>query len=483
MAATEHTHLLQHPARGKASPWRFILLVAGAAVGGIAVAVFYSIQSSVTTILHATPSGVNKSYCDPSVHHEFGYIKLPHKVNDHYFYSFFESRNDPANDPLVLWLEGGPGSSSTWTLFNMNGPCFIGDDLNSTVPNPHSWTNHANVIWLDQPTGVGFSYGDAQDDDQTEDDVGRNVFEFLRGWLKAHPSYASRPFFVTGQSYGGHYVPAVAHYIVTHQVDLIGINLHGIVIGNGWMDATIQCPTAVDMVASVANQYNISLVSDAEMVQMKQNVELVDAACRACDATHDERTCKTVLAMWEGKLVQPMVTNPPRSVYDVREVCAPICNDHGMAKTGLYLNMPSIQAQLGVKKPYTWNNGTVAMEFSADTAMSVTHFFPPILASGVRVLLYAGDADLMCNWIGIEVWTRALEWPGHAAYNAAPVNDLIVGGEKAGHVQSAANLTFVRVFNSGHGVPVDQPVVGLALIDRFFQNLNVDDAQEKQVEQ
>ncbi|RLO11345.1 hypothetical protein DYB28_011563 [Aphanomyces astaci] len=435
----------------------------------------------IAACIAGSTSQVEPPFCDPNTRHEFGYIKLPHKTNDQYFYSFFESRNDPATDPLVLWLEGGPGSSSTWTLFNVNGPCFIGDDVNSTEPNPHSWTNRANVIWLDQPTGVGFSQGDFQDDDHNEGDVGRNVYEFLQGWLKEHPTFQSRPFFLTGQSYGGHYVPAAAHYIVTRQsatnqtTNTIPINLQGIAIGNGFTDTPVQLPMIVDMVESVKDQYNITLASPAELSQMRRYALVVAHLIEQCQLPNETTSCLDALEMWGERLLAPMTTNPSRNPYDIRQVCDPNCTDYGMAKTGVYLNQPWIQARLGVNKSYSWNNATVAMAFIGDGGKSAVQYMPAVLESGVRVLLYVGDADLMCDYKGNDAWSKALKWSGQAAYNAAEVQDLVVHGNIAGQVRSAGNLAFVRVFNSGHGVPVDQPVVGLALIDRFFNRLALND--------
>ena len=74
------------------------------------------------------------------------------------FYWFFASRNDPENDPFVLWLGGGPGFSSIISATFENGPCIVGVDSNSTMLNPYSWNNNANIIYLDSPVMTGFSY-------------------------------------------------------------------------------------------------------------------------------------------------------------------------------------------------------------------------------------------------------------------------------------------------------------------------------------
>ncbi|EGZ26012.1 hypothetical protein PHYSODRAFT_487704 [Phytophthora sojae] len=193
---------------------------------------------------------------------EAGYIKLANKQDDHYFYWFFESRGSPATDPLVLWLSGGPGGSSMFALLVENGPCTIQPDL-STKLNPYSWNNNTNVIWLDQLAGVGFSFGSPADKDYNETNVGENIYWFLQGFMEKHPQYRGREFFVTGESYGGHYVPAAAHYIWPRnkaEDDTPAINLQGLAIGNGLTNELIQYAHNQDM---NHNRYNISLLTDA----------------------------------------------------------------------------------------------------------------------------------------------------------------------------------------------------------------------------
>ncbi|POM80035.1 Serine protease family S10, partial [Phytophthora palmivora] len=177
---------------------------------------------------------------------EAGYIKLPNKNDDQYFYWFFETKYNASTAPLVIWLTGGPGGSSLLALFNENGPCRIQPDLTTKV-HPYSWTYEANMIWLDQPTSVGFSYSSGDDHDYNEKDVGENLYWFLQGFIEKHqhPEFEGRENFLTGESYGGHYVPGAAHYIweqnKKNEPSVVrNINLQGIAIGNGWTNPVVQ---------------------------------------------------------------------------------------------------------------------------------------------------------------------------------------------------------------------------------------------------
>lgn len=115
---------------------------------------------------------------------------------------------------------------------------------NGTVPNPFSWNSNANILWVDQPVGVGFSYGDKEDYIDDEDGVGEDLYQFLQAFLQGNPDLQGRPFYIFGESYGGHYAPAAGFRVFEgNQRPARGdvhINLQGIGIGNGLTDPSVQ---------------------------------------------------------------------------------------------------------------------------------------------------------------------------------------------------------------------------------------------------
>jgi cathepsin A (carboxypeptidase C) len=122
----------------------------------------------------------------------------------HLFFWYFESRTAPRDDPLVLWLTGGPGSSSMIALFGELGPCIINAHANDTTYNKYGWNKHANVLFVDQPAGVGFSYRDkAEPVPSNSFDAAEDLHIFLQIFVsKAFPELKGRPFHISGESYG-----------------------------------------------------------------------------------------------------------------------------------------------------------------------------------------------------------------------------------------------------------------------------------------
>ena len=159
--------------------------------------------------------------------------------DDDIFYWMFQSRESFETDPLVLWLTGGPGCASEVALFYENGPYQFNED-STLKSNPYSWNAVSNLLYVDQPIGTGFSKGGVHDA-RSETEVAEDMAQMLRGFLVQNPEFEGRDFYITGESYAGHYVPAISHYLVNEASD-VNLNLKGIAIGNGLTDPYEQYP-------------------------------------------------------------------------------------------------------------------------------------------------------------------------------------------------------------------------------------------------
>lgn len=132
------------------------------------------------------------------------------------FYWFAESRNDPANDPIIVSIAGGPGSSSIAALLAATGPCTLRRDSPVTEPNPRAINNYASLLTIDQPAGAGLSplapgaIAPSADEDGAED-----FQTFLNVFFKdVFPSKAHLPIHFLSGSYGGHFSPTYLHHIL-----------------------------------------------------------------------------------------------------------------------------------------------------------------------------------------------------------------------------------------------------------------------------
>lgn len=160
-----------------------------------------------------------------------GYFTVDKTFNSNLFFWFFPAASNYSEVPVILWLQGGPGASSLYGLFSENGPFSIEDG--KVVLRKESWTKTHSVLYIDNPVGSGFSFtngGYAQN----ETKVGEDLYQALKQFFLMFPELQKNAFFVTGESYAGKYVPALAHTISkhNHKTDL-KINLEGLAIGNG----------------------------------------------------------------------------------------------------------------------------------------------------------------------------------------------------------------------------------------------------------
>mmetsp|Transcript_13768 Transcript_13768/g.15341 ORF Transcript_13768/g.15341 Transcript_13768/m.15341 type:complete len:570 (+) Transcript_13768:63-1772(+) len=430
-------------------------------------------------------SGSNEGeFCDSSSKSISGYLdvkgsKYDESGDKHLFFWMFEKRanekeeevDDDEEIPFVVWLTGGPGCSSTLALLSENGPCSVNLNGKETSVNPYSWTEAAHVLWIDQPAGVGFSYGD--ENDSGEEMVGEDAYYFFQAFFKSHPEYANSPLYIIGESYAGHYVPAISHRIWKGNQSpcekCVPLALAGLAIGNGLTAPEEQYKWYPEMVWN--NSHGIKVVDESVYDAMKEAVPACTALidkCESGDSTIDNFACQAAFVTCNIALTSPYQAtglNP----YDIRKKCEvpPLCYDFSHVKD--WLNLESTKKALNVDEnhSHSWEacNFGINGKFHVDWMKDFSHYVGDLLDAGFPTLVYAGDVDFICNYLGNEAWTKAFDWTGKADFNKADVHNWEDG---AGLARTSSGLTFLQVVDAGHMVPSDQPEISLTMLKTFL---------------
>ncbi|KAF7248921.1 hypothetical protein EG68_09277 [Paragonimus skrjabini miyazakii] len=176
---------------------------------------------------------------EPSFRQYSGFLEgATPNVQLHYW--LVEAVGNHSEAPLFLWLNGGPGCSSLFGHLYENGP-FIVKTGPKLVPNPYSWNLLGNMLYLESPAGVGFSYAKDGNTSASDDTTSLHNYHALLHFLKKFPAYKNRAFYITGESYAGVYVPTLALRLLNDGTDL---DLRGLFVGNPAVDIlNLDCST------------------------------------------------------------------------------------------------------------------------------------------------------------------------------------------------------------------------------------------------
>ncbi|KAL8995026.1 MAG: hypothetical protein Q9169_005174 [Polycauliona sp. 2 TL-2023] len=409
---------------------------------------------------------------DPGVKQYSGY--LDDEENDkHLFYWFFESRSDPKNDPVVLWINGGPGCSSLTGLFLELGPASIDKKL-KIHSNPYSWNSNASVIFLDQPVNTGFSYSGSSVSNTIA--AGKDVYALLTLFFTQFPEYAHQDFHIAGESYAGHYIPVFTSQILAFKKR--NINLKSVMIGNGLTDGLTQYDYYRPMACGGGAWP--AVLDESECQSMDNALPRCKSLIESCYSSGSVWSCVPATVYCNNAIIGPYQRSG-QNPYDVRHKCTSpdsLCYEQ-LGWITKYLNQPHVIEALGAETDgYDSCNFDVNRNFLfAGDWMQPFHRLVPGILEQIPVLIYAGDADFICNALGNHAWTEALEWPGQKAFRSVPLDDLALTadyspelkeGTKIGQVKSSGNFTFMSLHAAGHMVPLDQPEASLEFFNRWI---------------
>ncbi|KAJ6526334.1 serine carboxypeptidase [Mycena capillaripes] len=377
----------------------------------------------------------NSGICEttPGVFQASGYGDLT--STESIFFWYFAARNNAANAPLTQWFNGGPGSSSMIGLLQEHGPCRIANNSESVTLNPFSWNTNSNILYIDQPVGVGFSYG--TESVGTSQEAAADVWTFLQIFLEdsRFSNLASQNIAIWTESYGGHYGPAFAAYflsqnaaIAAHTLNGITLNLKTLGIGDGGChDQIITCN-------------NGGSNADCDGAQEFCNFFILEPLSGSFD----------VYYILSGS-VDPY---PP----DISSYLA------------------SIQTKIGAEVTWKQTNDDVYDNFAAagDWMRSSLPVLESVINSGVRVTIYVGDADYIVNFMGVEAMIASMNTTFSAQFNQQVFAPYKVNGLLAGQFKTAGTFSYVRIYGAGHEVPAYKNgtlQVGQAAFQLFTQTM------------
>ncbi|THU54976.1 hypothetical protein C4D60_Mb11t01720 [Musa balbisiana] len=402
--------------------------------------------------------------------HRAGYYSLPHTHDARMFYLFFKSRNSN-KDPIVIWLTGGPGCSSELAVFYENGPFSIADNM-SLVWNQFGWDQASNLIYVDQPTGTGFSYSsDKRDLRHNEKGVSDDLYDFLQAFFAEHSEYAENDFYITGESYAGHYIPAFASRVHQGNKDKEGIhiNLKGFAIGNGLTDPAIQYKAYTDYAL------DMGIIKESDYKRINKIYPTCELAIKLC-GTSGTVSCLASYLVCNTIFSSIMRIAGNANYYDIRKQCeGSLCYDFSNMEK--FLNLKSVRETLGVGDiEFVSCSPTVYEAMLTDWMRNLEVGIPALLEDGIQLLVYAGEYDLICNWLGNSRWVHAMEWSGQSGFVSSSEIPFLVDGVEAGLLKTHGSLSFLKVHDAGHMVPMDQPKAALEMLKRWTQGKLAEDS-------
>ncbi|KAL9373571.1 hypothetical protein Peur_033191 [Populus x canadensis] len=426
-----------------------------------------------------------------------GYVTVDENQDRALFYYFVEAESDPASRPLVLWLNGGPGCSSVGAgAFSENGP-FRPSGGESLVRNDYSWNKEANMLFLESPAGVGFSYSANQSFYNLVNDTitAQDNFVFLQNWFLKFPEYKNRDLFITGESYAGHYIPQLAYLIVKSGLKF---NLKGIALGNPllefgtdfnsegdfyWSHGLISNPT-YELLSAVCNTSQLwrerlgaSLSASCLEVVDQLNAEIPDVI-----DTYDV-TGNVCLSSGESETLLGVHNHPlsPRfqsfsSDQSLQDALSQPKSGENIDlcvgdKTFLYLNRKDVQETLHAKLVGTpqWTLCSRVTHYDLrNLEIPTIDVVGSLVRSGIRVLVYSGDQDSVIPFTGsrtlVECMAKKLGLNATVPYTAWSE-----GKQVGGWTQVYDDiLTFTTTRGGSQMTPFSSPARSLALFAAFL---------------
>ncbi|XP_066482554.1 lysosomal protective protein [Tiliqua scincoides] len=434
----------------------------------------------------------------PAFRQYSGYLHVDGDRHLHYW--FVEAQSSPAEQPLVLWLNGGPGCSSVAGLLTEHGPFTTQPGGASLEYNDYAWNKLANILYLESPVGVGYSYSESQDYQTNDTEVARVNYLALKEFLRLFPEHSKKDLFLTGESYGGIYIPTLAQWVMQDS----SLNLKGLAVGNGLSSYETNDNSLVYFA------YYHGLLGSRLWTDLQTSC-CSDGKCNF----HDNANLNCTLAMEE---VIRIVDESGLNIYNLYALCAGGVPGHYRYDNGMLvthdlgnnfirhpirysLRQNLLELQGGKKKvrldppcinttaPTTYMNDPQVRNalHIVDNApewqmcsFAVSHGYKRLYTKmndqylkllstmKYRILLYNGDVDMACNFLGDEWFVESLGQKVEVSRRPWTYSDENGQQQIGGFVKEFSNIAFLTVKGAGHMVPADQPRAAFNMFERFI---------------
>lgn len=438
------------------------------------------------------PSKIYSGYLDSTPPGELKYTM-------HMHYIFFESERDPANDPVLVWSNGGPGAGSEFGLFTELGPLGLSDaslktasynasGIPSLFKNDFAWTKVANVLMYDAPPPVGFSYcndnvdGDGYSCGDWDDyRTAKAVHTFIENWMQAYPEYASHDLYLSGESYAGVYIPMLAREILEDPSSKTKDHLKGMAIGDGCVGYEVLCGANTGPFFDIEFLHGHGQVSDklygetmrvCGLQQLQRGItdskcqKLVDDLMASVGGFYDYN-------LYDECGAENVLLNQQDRRYWSHVPVGGALNDYPCGGVGAmlkWLNTSAVQSALHIPvgaKFFLTDNG-VGFNYSI-TEPNLMPFYDRVIHNKeMRVLIYNGDTDPGINSFVSQNWTVAMGFKETEAWRPWTLD----GKQRVGGyvTRYEGNFDFLTIRGSGHMVPEYKPAAALEFITRFLNN-------------
>ncbi|XP_019199832.1 PREDICTED: serine carboxypeptidase-like 45 isoform X1 [Ipomoea nil] len=411
--------------------------------------------------------------------HYSGYVTIDEEEEHQraLFYYFVEAEVDPSSKPLVLWLNGGPGCSSLGVgAFSENGP--FRPSGNVLVKNEYSWNTEANMLYLESPIGVGFSYSTNSSSYEGINDniTAMDNLVFLQKWYLKFPQYRNTSLFIAGESYAGHYVPQLAQMLLQSNEKEKLFNLKGIALGNPVLEFATDFNSRAEyfwshgLISDTTYKLFTSACNYSRYVSEYYRGSLSPVCARVMSIVSRETSRfvdkydVTLDVCISSVFSQSKVLNP-QHVRETIDVCVE-------DETVNYLNRRDVQNAMharlvGVNK---WLVCSDVLDYELlDIEIPTIKIVGSIIKAGIPVLVYSGDQDSVIPLTGTRKLVHGLaEELGLST--STPYRVWFAGMQVGGWTQVYGDmLSFATIRGASHEAPFSQPERSLVLFKSFLE--------------